>query len=90
MKETTLTVHENNIKMGRRVRSIRNVNAVEGIDIAAQGKVHDVPLHLYLWKDTIKIGLREMELGDMDWIHLAKDRNWWMVLMNTVMYLRVP
>jgi hypothetical protein len=28
--------------------------------------------------------------GDVDWIHLAEDRNRWRVLVNTVMSLRVP
>jgi hypothetical protein len=27
--------------------------------------------------DNIKMDLREIELGDMDWIHLAQDRDHW-------------
>jgi hypothetical protein len=34
--------------------------------------------------------LREIEFGDVDWIHLAKDRDRWWTLVNTVMNLRVP
>jgi hypothetical protein len=28
--------------------------------------------------------------GDMDWINLAKDRGWWLALVNAVMNLRAP
>jgi hypothetical protein len=38
----------------------------------------------------IKIGLREIGFGDVDWIHLAEDRDRWRALVNTVMNLRVP
>jgi hypothetical protein len=38
----------------------------------------------------IKINLREIGYIDMDWIDLAKDREQWSVLVNTVMNLRVP
>jgi hypothetical protein len=34
--------------------------------------------------------IREIGLGDMDWIHLAQDGNQWRALMNRVMNLRVP
>jgi hypothetical protein len=36
------------------------------------------------------VDLREMELGGMDWIDLAEDRDTWSALVNTVMDLRVP
>jgi hypothetical protein len=42
------------------------------------------------WVDNVKIDLREMEWGDMDWIDLAQDRYQWRALVNTVMNLRVP
>jgi hypothetical protein len=35
------------------------------------------------WVDNIKIDLREMGWGGMDWIYLAKDRNQWRALVNT-------
>jgi hypothetical protein len=41
------------------------------------------------WVDNIKIDLRERWDG-MDWIDLAKDRDQWRALVNTVMNLRVP
>jgi hypothetical protein len=42
------------------------------------------------WVDKIKMNLRRIVLGGIDWIHLAQDRDQWRVLMNTVMKLRVP
>jgi hypothetical protein len=40
--------------------------------------------------DNIKLGLREIGWGDMDWIDLAQDRDKWKDLVITVMNLRVP
>jgi hypothetical protein len=40
--------------------------------------------------DDIKIVLREMGGGGVDWIDLAQYRDQWMALVNTVMNLRVP
>jgi hypothetical protein len=42
------------------------------------------------WVDKIKIDLREIGWGGMDWIDLAQDRDQWRVLVNTVMKLQVP
>jgi hypothetical protein len=42
------------------------------------------------WEDNIKMDLREIEFGDVDWIHWAQDRGRWRALVNTVMDLRVP
>jgi hypothetical protein len=42
------------------------------------------------WVDTIKIDLREIGWGGMDWIDLAKGREKWRALVNIVMNLRVP
>jgi hypothetical protein len=36
-------------------------------------------------EDDIKMNLREMEWGGMDWIVLAEDRDQWRALVNTVM-----
>jgi hypothetical protein len=42
------------------------------------------------WEDNIKIDIREIVFGDVDWIHLARYRDTWLALVNTVMNLRVP
>jgi hypothetical protein len=42
------------------------------------------------WEDNIKVDLREIGWGGMDWIHLAQDRDQWRALVNTVMNLQVP
>jgi hypothetical protein len=40
-------------------------------------------------EDKIKMDLREIGFGDVDWIHLAQDRDTWQALVNMVMYLQV-
>jgi hypothetical protein len=42
------------------------------------------------WVDNIKMDLGEIGWDGMDWIDLAKDRDQWRALMNTVMNIRVP
>jgi hypothetical protein len=42
------------------------------------------------WVDNIKMDLREIGGGGMDWIDLAEDRDQWRALVNTVMNLQVP
>jgi hypothetical protein len=42
------------------------------------------------WVDNIRMDLVEMGWDDVDWIGLAKDRNRWRALMNSVLNLRVP
>jgi hypothetical protein len=41
------------------------------------------------WLDNIKMDLREIGWGGMDWIDLAQGRDQWRALMNMVMNLRV-
>jgi hypothetical protein len=40
--------------------------------------------------NNIKMYLREIGCGGMDWIGVAQNRDQWRVLVNTVMRLRVP
>jgi hypothetical protein len=41
------------------------------------------------WEDNIKMDLREIGWGGMDWIHVAQDGDYWAVVIM-VMNLRVP
>jgi hypothetical protein len=41
------------------------------------------------WKDNIKMDLREIEWGGMDWTDIAQHREHWRAVVNTVMNLRV-
>jgi hypothetical protein len=42
------------------------------------------------WEDNIKMDLREVGWGGMDWINVAQDRDRWRALVNAVRNLRVP
>jgi hypothetical protein len=42
------------------------------------------------WVDNIKMDLREIGWGGINWIDLAQDSDQWTALVNTVMNLRVP
>jgi hypothetical protein len=41
-------------------------------------------------EDNIKMDLRDIRWGGVDWIHLAQDRDQWRALVNMVMSRRVP
>jgi hypothetical protein len=42
------------------------------------------------WVDNIRMDLGEVGWGNVDWIGLAKDRNRWRAVVNSVLNLRVP
>jgi hypothetical protein len=42
------------------------------------------------WVDNIRMDIGEVGWGDVDWIDLAKDRDRWRALVNSVLNLRVP
>jgi hypothetical protein len=44
----------------------------------------------HTWDDNIKMDLREVGCGGIDWIDLVQDRDRWRALVCTVMNLRVP
>jgi len=62
---------------------------VQGLVGRADGK-RLLGRHGRRWEYNIKANLQEMEWGDMDWIAVAQDRDWWRALVNAVMNLRVP
>jgi hypothetical protein len=41
------------------------------------------------WEDGIRMDLREIGLGDVDWIRLFQDRDRWQAVVSAVMNLRV-
>jgi hypothetical protein len=41
------------------------------------------------WEDRIRMDLREIGWGRVEWIHLAQDRDRWRAILNTVMNPRV-
>jgi hypothetical protein len=41
------------------------------------------------WEDGVRMDLREIGLGDVDWIRLAQDRDRWRAVVSAVMNLRV-
>jgi hypothetical protein len=40
------------------------------------------------WEDGVKMDLREIGLGGVDWIRLAQDRDRWRAVVSAVMNLR--
>jgi hypothetical protein len=74
--------------MSRRVRWVRHV--------AAHGKNKMNAYRDFVGESEVKtpVGitedLREIAWDDMDWIHLAQDRNKWRAVMNTVINIRLP
>jgi len=42
------------------------------------------------WEDTIRMDLREVGCGCVEWMELAEDRDRWHALVSAVMNLRVP
>jgi len=42
------------------------------------------------WEDNIRMDLREVGCGCVDWMELAQDRDRWRALVSAVMNLRVP
>jgi hypothetical protein len=42
------------------------------------------------WEDNIKMDLRDLGWGGVDWIVMVEDRDQFRALVNTVMNFRVP
>jgi hypothetical protein len=41
------------------------------------------------WEDGIRMVLREIGLGGVDWVQLAQDRDRWRAVVSAVMDLRI-
>jgi hypothetical protein len=41
------------------------------------------------WEDAIRMNLREIGWGSVEWMQLALDRDWWRAVVSAVMNLRV-
>jgi hypothetical protein len=41
------------------------------------------------WEDGVRMDIREIGLGDVEWIRLAQDRDRWRAVVSAVMNLRV-
>jgi hypothetical protein len=42
------------------------------------------------WENNIKVDIREVGCGGMDWVDVTQDRDRWRALVNAEMKLRVP
>jgi hypothetical protein len=42
------------------------------------------------WEDNIKLDVKDMELEDVNWTHLAQVMDQWRALVNTAINFRVP
>jgi hypothetical protein len=68
---------------------------VYGFNSIQQGPLrlasNPAPGRLLQWV-KVRLGwiLREVGFGEVDWIGLAKDRNRWRAVVNSVLNLRVP
>jgi hypothetical protein len=43
-----------------------------------------------MWEGNVKIDLRGIGWGGMDWTDLAQDRDQWRAIVNTLMNIRLP
>ena len=56
--------------------------------VKPEGK-RSVGRHKHGWKYSVKMNLKEVGSGYMDWIGLAQDRDRWQALVNAVMNICV-
>ena len=43
-----------------------------------------------IWEDNIKMDLKEIDIGTKNWVDSAQGRDYWRVLVNAALNLRVP
>ena len=41
------------------------------------------------WEDNIRVDLEEIDINEGNWVDSAQDRNYWRVLVNAALNLRV-
>jgi hypothetical protein len=70
-----------------RIEEYRNVYKV--LMVKSEGK-RPLGRPRRIWKGGIRMDLRKIGWGSIDWIQLAQDRDWWRAVVNKVMDLRVP
>jgi hypothetical protein len=68
-----------------RVCSTNGENNTCRILVGKPGRKRPLRRQRCRWDDNIKMDLREIGWGVMDWIDLAEDRGQWRALINTVM-----
>jgi hypothetical protein len=61
-----------------------------GTEPGHMGYMRNVYKILVGWENIFRIDIREIWREDVDWMHLAQDRDQWKAVVNTVMNLRVP
>jgi hypothetical protein len=59
-------------------------------DIGGKARKRPIGRPSHRWVDNIKMDLREIGWGGMDWIDLAQNRDRWRALVNIIMSLWVP
>jgi hypothetical protein len=45
--------------------------------------------HRRRWEDNIKMNLRKIGRGTVDWVHVAQDKDKWQAVVSTVMNFQV-
>jgi hypothetical protein len=66
----------------------RGEESVQGLMGKPEGK-SPLGRRRHRWKDGIRVDLRKIGWGSVEWTQLAQDRDWWWALVNMVMNLRV-
>jgi hypothetical protein len=60
-----------------------------GIFVGKPGRKGPLGRPRLRWVSNIKMDLEEIKWDDTNWIHLTQDRDYWRVLVNKAMNLRV-
>jgi hypothetical protein len=76
--------------MGRVCSTNGEIRKTYRILVGKQDRKRPLERPRRMWMDNIKMDLRDIGLGGMDWIDLDRERDQWWALVNTVMKVRVP